>query len=119
VKPGELVDAIHALLSSKETLQEIGKSVDPTPSSIPGFTFAKEVPPTPECHDLTEQEKVILFLISQGLTNKSIENKLHISKNTLKTHIRNIFSKTGVSNRTQAGIWALQNGYGGNTIKNS
>jgi DNA-binding NarL/FixJ family response regulator len=46
------------------------------------------------------------------MTNPAIQNKLNISKNTVKTRMRNIFSKLGVSDRTQAAIRALHNGYG-------
>ncbi len=51
---------------------------------------------------LTFQEKRVLELISQGLSNKAIADKLHISANTLKVHIRNLYGKMGVETRTQA-----------------
>jgi len=41
-------------------------------------------------------------LIALGLTNKEIAAQLVISENTLRTHIRNLYRKLGVSNRTQA-----------------
>lgn len=51
---------------------------------------------------LTLQEKRVLELISLGLPNKTIAEKLHISTNTLKVHIRNLYGKMGVESRTQA-----------------
>lgn len=51
---------------------------------------------------LTLQEKRVLELIALGLPNKSIAEKLHISTNTLKVHIRNLYGKMGVESRTQA-----------------
>ena len=44
----------------------------------------------------------MLELIGQGLPNKLIARQLQISLNTLKVHIRNLYGKMGVENRTQA-----------------
>jgi len=51
---------------------------------------------------LTQRENEVLSLLIQGLTNKDIAEQLHISINTLKVHIRNLYGKIGVENRTQA-----------------
>ncbi len=59
---------------------------------------------------LTEQEIRILTMIAEGLTNSDIAEVLTVSKNTVKTHVRNIFVKLGVSDRTQAAIWAIRRG---------
>jgi len=48
---------------------------------------------------LTRQEKTVLELIEQGLSNKDIARHLQISLNTLKVHIRNLYGKMGVENR--------------------
>ena len=50
---------------------------------------------------LTRREQAVLDLISKGLTNKEIADALFISPNTLKVHIRNLYGKMGVENRTQ------------------
>ena len=60
--------------------------------------------------DLTHQELRVLKLIALGLNNDAIAETLVISRNTIKTHIRHIFEKLGVSDRTQAAIWAVRNG---------
>jgi len=49
--------------------------------------------------DLTKQEIAIKELIIHGKTNKEIANELHISLNTVKTHISNIYQKLNISNR--------------------
>lgn len=59
---------------------------------------------------LTPQEIRILQLITDGLNNGTIAEILTLSPNTVKSHIRNIFSKLGVSDRTQAAIWAIRRG---------
>ena len=59
---------------------------------------------------LTPQEVRILQLITEGLDNGTIAEILTLSPNTVKSHVRNIFSKLGVSDRTQAAIWAIRRG---------
>jgi len=51
---------------------------------------------------LSERELEVLHLIAQGLTNQEIGQRLYLSLNTVKVHTRNIYSKLGVNNRTQA-----------------
>jgi LuxR family maltose regulon positive regulatory protein len=51
---------------------------------------------------LTKQEKIILAFITDGYDNKTIARELHVSNNTIKTHITNIFGKLGVHKRTEA-----------------
>ncbi len=51
---------------------------------------------------LTTRENEILQFVAAGLINKQIEETLFISKNTVRTHIKNLYSKLGVKSRTQA-----------------
>jgi DNA-binding NarL/FixJ family response regulator len=59
---------------------------------------------------LTPQEQRVLGLISEGLSNAAIADVLSVSINTVKSHVYNILRKLGVSDRTQAAIWAMRNG---------
>ena len=59
---------------------------------------------------LTEREKEILRLVSQGLSNKAIAQDLSLSVGTVKIHVSHILDKMGVSNRTEASMRALQMG---------
>ncbi|MGI6149342.1 MAG: response regulator [Limnochordia bacterium] len=59
--------------------------------------------------DLTERELEVLRLIGEGLTNQEIADKLFIGVKTVKTHVSNILSKLGVTDRTQAAIYAHRN----------
>jgi DNA-binding NarL/FixJ family response regulator len=61
-------------------------------------------------NDLTEQELRVLRLVAEGLDNSAIAAALGVSRNTVKTHVHNIFSKLGVSDRTQAAILAMRMG---------
>jgi DNA-binding NarL/FixJ family response regulator len=60
--------------------------------------------------DLTGREMEVLELIVQGQSNKEIGASLRISEATVKSHINNILSKLGVTDRTQAATTALQRG---------
>ena len=50
---------------------------------------------------LTDSELTVVNLIAQGVTNRSVATQLHLSPNTVKTHIRNAFAKLGINSRTQ------------------
>ncbi|OON75132.1 response regulator [Streptomyces tsukubensis] len=70
--------------------------------------------PPPEPPDgLTGRETEVLALISEGLTNQEIAGTLHVSTATVKTHINNLFAKTGVRDRAQAVRYAYRHGLGG------
>jgi DNA-binding NarL/FixJ family response regulator len=57
--------------------------------------------------DFTDREKEITNLISLGLTNNEISKKLGISEPTVKTHLRNIYSKTDIHDRANLAIRVL------------
>ena len=59
---------------------------------------------------LSEREQQILVLVAQGLSNKQIALHLAISENTVKVHVRNIFSKINVASRTEASLYAVRHG---------
>ncbi|SIT74998.1 response regulator [Edaphobacillus lindanitolerans] len=60
--------------------------------------------------DLTVREREILLLIAKGKTNQDIADDLFIALKTVKTHVSNILSKLDVDDRTQAAVYAYQNG---------
>ncbi len=60
---------------------------------------------------LTERQLEIVALVAQGLTNREIAAELYISHNTVKVHLRNIFTKTGVSSRTELSMLAMREGW--------
>lgn len=60
---------------------------------------------------LTQREEEVLELLTQGITYKGVANKLFISETTVKTHVNNIFQKLQVNDRTQAVLYAINNGF--------
>ncbi len=60
--------------------------------------------------DLSAREVQVLELIVRGLANKQIAYSLNIAEHTVKNHVKNILSKLGVQDRTQAATAAIQRG---------
>jgi two-component system, NarL family, response regulator LiaR len=60
---------------------------------------------------LSQRESDVLKLICRGLSNLEIAAELYVSVNSVKTYIRQIYHKTGVTRRTQAVAWAHRQGY--------
>ncbi|MGH1489578.1 MAG: response regulator [Acidimicrobiales bacterium] len=57
---------------------------------------------------LTKRERDVLELVSRGLANKAIARSLGISEKTVKAHLTRVFAAIGVSDRTQAALWAKE-----------
>ena len=62
---------------------------------------------------LSERERDVLRLLAQGLNNNSIAAQLYLSEGTVRNYVSNIFTKLGVSDRTQAAVIALRYGIAG------
>jgi DNA-binding NarL/FixJ family response regulator len=59
-------------------------------------------PPAVDPHTLTDREEAVLALVAEGKTNSQIGVELNLSENTVKFHLKNVYSKLGVTNRTEA-----------------
>ena len=59
---------------------------------------------------LTEREREVLALVAEGRSNREIAAALRISEKTVETHIGRILQKLGLTSRTEAALWAVQNG---------
>ena len=107
VRPADLIDAIrlvaagNALLGPTVTQRLLERFAEPEP--VTGA--ATEVPAS-----LTEREREILRLISAGLSNSEIAERLVVSETTVKTHVSNLLRKLGVRDRVQAVVLAYEAG---------
>lgn len=59
---------------------------------------------------LSDREREVLALVADGLANKVIAQRLGISEKTVKAHLTSVFRQIGVSDRTQAALWAERHG---------
>lgn len=95
ISPGELVDAIRAVAAGR-------KYIPDDIAQILSENIGQE--------DLTPAEQNVLRMIVGGMSNKEIAFALDVSENTVKTHVKNIFDKIGVSDRTSAATTAIKRG---------
>lgn len=105
--------SLDALLISLQ-LVVLGEKVFPTHlAALLVNGVANAVPaniPADNTYGLSEREMQILQCLVQGDSNKLIANRLSITEATVKVHMKSLLRKINVSNRTQAAIWALNNG---------
>ena len=59
---------------------------------------------------LSEREREVLLMVAAGLPNKQIARRLGISEKTVKAHLTSVFRQIGVTDRTQAALWAERSG---------
>ncbi len=71
----------------------------------------KHKPIKVQANHLNPRENDVLLLISEGLTNKQIGTRLHISESTVKKHVTSLFTKLGAKRRTEALQIARSRGY--------
>jgi NarL family two-component system response regulator LiaR len=95
----ELADAIRDAHAGRSTL---------SPEAAQALVQAARQGPAPG-HDLTPREREVLALMVEGLNNPQIGEALYISVTTVRSHVSNVFSKLGVSNRAEAITLALRN----------
>ena len=70
-----------------------------------------DLPPADSIDNLTPREREVLKLIVGGMANKEIASELFIAGDTVKKHVQGIISKLGVSDRTQAAVKAVREGF--------
>ena len=59
---------------------------------------------------LSDREREVLLMVVEGLANKQIAQRLSISEKTVKAHLTSVFRQIGVTDRTQAALWAERSG---------
>ncbi len=100
----ELRQAVRAVYQGKSAL-------DPAVQRKLVDLLAQADHKTPSIGDnLTGREREVLQLMARGLTNQQIASELSIEKGTVRYHVSNILEKLGFTNRTQAVLYAVENG---------
>ncbi|EWY40043.1 transcriptional regulator [Skermanella stibiiresistens SB22] len=99
----------EALIQSLQ-LVVIGEKVFPTNLAALLLTQISAPAPQGSWRGLSGREREILQHLVMGASNKLIANKLGITEATVKVHLKTLLRKIDVNNRTQAAIWAMNNG---------
>lgn len=108
IEPEELVRAIHNVHNGKVELHP-----DVAGQLMNQYAEAgQETSPTADnaLAELTAREHEVLRLIASGKSNRTIAEELFISEKTVKTHVSHVLSKLGLTDRTQAAIFAVKQG---------
>jgi DNA-binding NarL/FixJ family response regulator len=93
----------------KKGIRGIFYNSDPLPNLAKGVPAILEGELWQLKNLLTSREKEVLLFIASGISNTEIADNLNISRNTVKTHLYNIYNKIRVPNRLQAALWAAKN----------
>jgi NarL family two-component system response regulator LiaR len=88
--------SLHPTIAHK-VIQELSQPSEPPPAGVP----------------LTPRELEVLKLLARGLPNQDIAETLVVTESTIRVHVSNILGKLHLANRTQAALYALQEGLAG------
>jgi two-component system nitrate/nitrite response regulator NarL len=99
----------EALIQSLQLIM-LGEKVFPTNLASMLLNMNAISPPHSIC-GLSPREQEILQALVTGASNKMIANRLGITEATVKVHLKTLLRKIDVNNRTQAAIWAMNNGF--------
>jgi DNA-binding NarL/FixJ family response regulator len=100
-EPSELVEGIRAAARGESPLD---------PRAARAVLTGRDGALAEPAPDLTAREREVLSLVAEGLPNKLISRRLEISEKTVKAHLTSVFASIGVTDRTQAALWAREHG---------
>jgi DNA-binding NarL/FixJ family response regulator len=98
-EPGELVRGVRAAAAGESPLD----------AKVARTLLARQTERSSDTL-LSDREREVLTLVADRLANKQIARSLGISERTVKSHLTSVFQRIGVSDRTQAALWAERNG---------
>jgi DNA-binding NarL/FixJ family response regulator len=104
-EPEQLVEAIRVVAGGEALL-----SPSVTRRLIEEFTRRPQTGSGERLTMLTDREREVLVLIARGLSNQELAEQLFIADNTVKTHVKRIFTKLGARDRAQAIVIAYESG---------
>ncbi|WP_232304085.1 response regulator transcription factor [Pseudofrankia sp. DC12] len=103
IRGAALVDAVRRVAAGQSLLD---------PEVTPRVLFRLRQGPAEDerLAGLTDQERRILALIAEGLTNRQIANRMYLAEKTVKNYVSSMLSKLGLESRTQAAVFATKLG---------
>jgi DNA-binding NarL/FixJ family response regulator len=72
------------------------------------LAFGTATPRSASPSGLSARELEVVRLVADGLANKAIGSRLHLSVRTVESHVRHVLQKVGLENRTQLATWARE-----------
>ena len=101
IRTNDLVDAVRRVAAGQNLL-------DPTVTARVLERIRKGNPQDERLARLTEQERKVLELVAEGLTNRQIGERLHLAEKTVKNYVTSVLSKLGMTRRTEAAVYAVR-----------
>jgi DNA-binding NarL/FixJ family response regulator len=107
---GYVLKQIHGsdLIGAVRTVASGGSLLDPRSTAQVMRRLRDRVTRKDPLAALTDQERQILDLIGEGLTNRQIGERMFLAEKTVKNYVSNLFAKLGMSRRTQAAVFVSQ-----------
>ncbi len=101
IRGTELVDAIRKVASGQSLL-------DPNVTARVLERLRTGAPEDKKLEGLTDQERRILDLLAEGLTNREIAERMYLAEKTVKNYVSNLLAKMGMQRRTEAAVYAAR-----------
>jgi two-component system response regulator DevR len=97
----DLVAAVHTVAAG-------GSLLDPTATAAVLARMRRSAEPAGPLGKLSDQERTVLLLIGEGLTNRQIGERMFLAEKTVKNYVSHLLAKLGLERRTQAAILATE-----------
>ena len=101
IRGDDLVDAIRQVAEGRSLL-------DPTATARVLERLREGSPEDERLAQLTDQERRILELLAEGLTNRQIAERMYLAEKTVKNYVSNLLAKMGMQRRTEAAVYAAR-----------
>jgi DNA-binding NarL/FixJ family response regulator len=96
------------LISAVRTVATGGSLLDPTATTAVLERMRRAAQPSGPLSKLSDQERTVLELIGEGLTNRQIGERMFLAEKTVKNYVSHLLAKLGLERRTQAAVLATE-----------
>jgi DNA-binding NarL/FixJ family response regulator len=101
IRGDDLVDGIRRVAAGESLL-------DPAATDRLIERLRDDTPEDPKIASLTPQERKLLLLLAEGLTNREIAERMYLAEKTVKNYVSNLLTKMGMNRRTEAAVYAAR-----------